>query len=164
MKHPVITEYVIKTPKLSKSCSDDCQFSKIQKSVGENTEDPGQERASSPQMTKTGKPVRRKKPRNGEKLPGAIRFVFFSDLHGKKYGEGNKKLLSMIREAHPDYILMGGDMIVSRKEQYDIAAYDLLEKITRIAPAYMAFGNHEQTLKPLAEDPGLSESAAFRLT
>ncbi len=105
LKHPVITEYVIRTPKVS----------------------------------------------------GVTRFVFFSDLHGKKYDGGNEKLLDMIRGVHPDYILIGGDLIVSRKEQYDIAAYDLMTKITRIAPAYLAFGNHEQTIKALADESGLHE-------
>ena len=42
---------------------------------------------------------------------GKVRIVFLSDLHNHVYGKENEELLSAIREAKPDLILAGGDML-----------------------------------------------------
>ena len=48
---------------------------------------------------------------------GKVRIAFLSDLHNHVYGKENEELLLAIREAKPDLILAGGDMLVreSRK-------------------------------------------------
>ena len=45
---------------------------------------------------------------------GKIRIVFLSDLHNHVYGKENASLLTAIREAKPDLILAGGDMLVGK--------------------------------------------------
>ncbi len=44
---------------------------------------------------------------------GEYTFVFLSDLHAKKYGKDNEKLLRAIDRIHPDAVLVGGDMIIA---------------------------------------------------
>lgn len=47
------------------------------------------------------------------KTGGEYTFVFLSDLHAKKYGKDNEKLLRAIDRIHPDAVLVGGDMIIA---------------------------------------------------
>ncbi len=83
-------------------------------------------------------------------MPGEKKVLFLSDLHNHIYGKDNEPLLDAIREAEPDLILIGGDMIVSYKHYGCIKTKEFLEKLPQIAPVYYANGNHEQKAK---EDP-----------
>ena len=78
-------------------------------------------------------------------LPDAFdgcRIAHVSDLHNAEMGDGNEKLLAMLREAEPDLIAITGDMIDSRNT--DIAvALAFAEKAMQIAPCYYVTGNHE---------------------
>ena len=78
-----------------------------------------------------------------------IRSAFISDLHGRIYGENNSRLLEMIRKEKPDVILAGGDLIVSKIPKYDKVALEFLKEAARIAPVYMAPGNHEKGMESL---------------
>ncbi|MGI6072709.1 MAG: hypothetical protein ACOX75_06875 [Lachnospiraceae bacterium] len=49
-----------------------------------------------------------------------FRLVFISDLHGRVYGRGNEKLLSMIIKEEPDAVFIGGDLIVSNRPDKDL--------------------------------------------
>ena len=54
---------------------------------------------------------------SSNELPGVFdgyRIAHISDLHNTEIGEGNSKLLSMLREAEPDLIAITGDLINSR--------------------------------------------------
>lgn len=44
--------------------------------------------------------------------------LFLSDLHNHVYGKENEKLRKAIVEAHPDLILIGGDMLVGKTEKH----------------------------------------------
>ena len=46
---------------------------------------------------------------------GKVRIAFLSDLHNHVYGKENEELLLAIREAKPDLILAGGDMLAQFK-------------------------------------------------
>ena len=78
-------------------------------------------------------------------LPDAFdgyRIAQVSDLHNAEFGDGNQRLLDMLREAEPDMIVITGDLIDSRKT--DIAvALAFAEEAVRIAPCYYVSGNHE---------------------
>ncbi|WP_165443964.1 metallophosphoesterase [Lachnoclostridium sp. Marseille-P6806] len=86
------------------------------------------------------------------KLKGEHCFVFLSDLHSRVYGDGNREVVSAIREIHPDAVLVGGDMIVgafgdcSRSDWYAAAA-KLLRDIAAEFPVFCANGNHELRLE-----------------
>ena len=52
---------------------------------------------------------------NSSKIKGnGKRFVFLTDLHDKEFGPDNDRLLQAIREAKPDLVLVGGDMMVAK--------------------------------------------------
>lgn len=76
-----------------------------------------------------------------------LKLVFLSDLHSKQYGEKNERLLCAIRSEAPDYILVGGDMLIGVKRTKLDVAVELAKNLVDIAPVYYANGNHEQRLK-----------------
>ena len=78
-------------------------------------------------------------------LPDAFdgyRIAHVSDLHNTEIGDGNKKLLAMLREATPDIIAITGDMIDSRNTDVAVALA-FAEEAVQIAPCYYVNGNHE---------------------
>lgn len=76
--------------------------------------------------------------------------VFLSDMHNHVYGENNEKLVKAVKDARPDLILIGGDMLVGKNgRSYDVAV-DFVKELINICPVYYANGNHEQRMK---EDP-----------
>ena len=76
-----------------------------------------------------------------------IRLVFLSDLHNQSYGRGNERLLKKIREADPALILIGGDMLVGKRESSFRVALELVSGLAGQYPVYYANGNHEQRMK-----------------
>lgn len=80
-------------------------------------------------------------------LKGQKKIVFLSDLHGHVYGESNKQLVEAISREHPDYILVGGDMLVGKVGQGYEKAVDFMKQLPSICPVYYANGNHEQRMK-----------------
>ena len=90
-----------------------------------------------------------------EELPESFdgfRIAQVSDLHNAEIGEGNSKLLDMLKKTEPDIIVMTGDMIDSRLT--DIAvALQFVKQVVEIAPCYYVTGNHESRLsKEVYED------------
>lgn len=88
------------------------------------------------------------------KIRKSFRAVFISDLHNKRYGKNNIKLLEAISHKKPDIILIGGDVLNGNpKCTYDIAL-EFLENVSKIAPVYYANGNHEMRMELYTEDYG----------
>ena len=80
-----------------------------------------------------------------KELPDAFdgyRIAHVSDLHNAEMGDGNEKLLAMLRAAEPDMIAITGDMIDSRNTDVEVAL-NFAEKAMQIAPCYYVTGNHE---------------------
>lgn len=75
-----------------------------------------------------------------------FRIVHVSDLHNTEFGEGNEKLLQMLREADPDIIAITGDLIDSRRPDLAVALA-FAEEAAAIAPCYYVTGNHESRLE-----------------
>lgn len=97
-------------------------------------------------------------------LPDAFdgyRIAQVSDLHNAEFGDGNQRLLDMLREAEPDMIAITGDLIDSRKTNIAVALA-FAEEAVRIAPCYYVSGNHEarvpeyRELKAGLEDAGVT--------
>lgn len=78
-----------------------------------------------------------------------ITLVFLSDLHNKIYGMDNENLFQAIKDVHPDLILIGGDMLVGKKNaRYSYEpALRFVSRLPQICPVYYANGNHEQRMK-----------------
>lgn len=100
----------------------------------------------------------RKKEYNvtSKKVTCNYKILFISDLHMKRYGKKNNRLLRKIKQAEPDYILIGGDLIIT----YPAAYYgvrnqyqwldeicDFLVQLNKICKVYYVDGNHEINLR-----------------
>ena len=91
------------------------------------------------------------------RLPEAFdgfRIAQVSDLHNAQMGQGNAKLLEMLRAAQPDMITITGDLIDSRNTNIQVAL-DFIYEAVKIAPCYYVTGNHEARI---AEYPQLREA------
>ena len=77
------------------------------------------------------------------KIQAAFRIALIADLHGFSYGKQNSRLLSAIRRAKPDLILVAGDLIVSEKLATYTSMATFAEELPKIAPTFLSFGNHE---------------------
>lgn len=75
-----------------------------------------------------------------------VRLVFLSDLHGLRFGKGNRRLFQAIEAARPDLVLVGGDMMVGEPSPRLGAAKELLVSLAKKFPVYYTFGNHEHRL------------------
>ena len=78
------------------------------------------------------------------RLPEAfsgMRIVQISDLHGKRFGKDDARLLRAVRQARPDLIALTGDFA---DELTELSALEpLLEGLTALAPVFYVTGNHE---------------------
>lgn len=83
-----------------------------------------------------------------EKLPQrfqGFRIAHVSDLHNTEIGEGNTRLLDMLKKAEPDIIVITGDIIDSYHTDVEVSL-QFIEKAVKIAPCYYVTGNHEARL------------------
>lgn len=100
-----------------------------------------------------------------DKILGDLNFVFFSDLHEIQHGIRNRELLIAIRKANPDIVLIGGDILTSKKslgKDFD-AVLDFIRALSKEYKVVFALGNHERALfdirdaeineKPRPKDP-----------
>ena len=80
-----------------------------------------------------------------ERLPASFegyRIAQISDLHNAEFGSDNEKLIQMLKDAHPDMIVVTGDLIDSSHTDLEIAI-SFARKAVQIAPTYYVTGNHE---------------------
>lgn len=72
----------------------------------------------------------------------SFRIIHLSDLHGKQFGKGNRKLRKRIEELAPDLIAFTGDLIDD--DMYNVPeTVDFLSGLTELCPVVYIFGNHE---------------------
>lgn len=92
-----------------------------------------------------------------DRLPEAFdgfRIAQVSDLHNAQMGQGNSRLLEMLRSAQPDMIAITGDLIDSRNTNIQVAL-DFIYEAVKIAPCYYVTGNHEARI---AQYPQMREA------
>ena len=88
--------------------------------------------------------------------------VQLSDLHGAEFGDDNSDLLKAVREIHPEYIFLTGDLLDRFRETEAEYAIELCADLTKIAPTYFVTGNHEwalgkvRTLKSALSEVGVT--------
>ncbi len=79
------------------------------------------------------------------KITRPFHIVFLSDLHSEKFKDGGERLFSLIDDAHPDCVVLGGDIF----DKYDKPAdrdrtFQLLRQLReRHDACYFVTGNHE---------------------
>ena len=83
------------------------------------------------------------------KIDGAdrTRIVHLSDLHGKNFGRGNRKLIGKIVRLKPDFIAFTGDIVHRYTPKNSETAEKTVAALTQIAPVYFVAGNHEMRNK-----------------
>ena len=80
-----------------------------------------------------------------EKLGSGVKIVHLSDLHKRCFGKENSRLCRRVRAENPDIIIFSGDL-VSRSVTALSNAEAALRELCKIAPVYMIYGNHEQSI------------------
>lgn len=80
-----------------------------------------------------------------EKLGSGIKIAHLSDLHRRSFGSDNSRLISRVRAEKPDLIIFSGDLVSRDTDSLDIAK-KTLDQLCDIAPVYMIYGNHEQSI------------------
>lgn len=93
-----------------------------------------------------------------------VRIVFLADLHSRKYGRDNVRLIQMVSRTRPDFIVLGGDMInASSLAKNDSAALSAVEGLTNLAPVFYVPGNHEKALSEDADQKERYDDLMFEL-
>ena len=85
------------------------------------------------------------------KVNKAFTIVQVSDLHDRQFGKEQEKLLSAIRDAKPDLIVITGDLFNRHNKSACENAFAFIRGAVRIAPVYFAEGNHECSLGETGE-------------
>lgn len=87
-------------------------------------------------------------------LGGKKTFVFLTDLHDKEFGEKNERLIKAVREAKPDAVLCGGDMMVAKGKGDLTVSLGLLGRLAAEFPVFCGNGNHEVRMRRETETYG----------
>lgn len=80
---------------------------------------------------------------SSEKVTKEFKFAFLSDLHDKRYGKNNGKLIAAIDKESPDFLLVGGDMIVASPGEANTNAKAIMKILAERFRVYHGMGNHE---------------------
>jgi predicted MPP superfamily phosphohydrolase len=71
--------------------------------------------------------------------------VQLSDFHSREFGKDNKKLIEKIKKQSPNIIVVTGDMINAKDNNYD-TFLNIAKKLVSICSVYYIIGNHEQDI------------------
>ena len=93
------------------------------------------------------------------KLGKRLRVAQIADLHRKRYQGDNMLIAMRVGQEKPDLIFITGDLI-SRKETDFSVTEKLLRELRKIAPVYIIYGNHEQSLITLDRVQGFEDMLA----
>lgn len=83
-----------------------------------------------------------------ENLPPAfnnLKIMQISDIHHRKFGENQKRILKRVKKSSPDVIVITGDLI-SRDMRDFSKAGNFCKSLGKIAPVLFSIGNHELDL------------------
>ncbi len=84
-----------------------------------------------------------------KKTDGApkLKIVHLSDLHGKRFGHKNIRLIEKVRAIEPDFIAITGDIIHLYTPKNFEVAVEAVASLKEIAPVIYVAGNHEMRNK-----------------
>lgn len=80
------------------------------------------------------------------KIKKEFRFVVLSDLHNKRFGRNNVKLIAGIRKLQPDAVMVAGDMVTATEDEDVSDTVHLLTELAKSCPVYYGIGNHEEKI------------------
>lgn len=84
--------------------------------------------------------------RNIEGSP-RLKIVHLSDLHGKRFGRDNARLISLVAREKPDFIAFTGDIIHLYTPKNISVAVATVTSLSAVAPVIFVAGNHEMRNK-----------------
>ena len=93
-------------------------------------------------------------PLRDQRIKKSVKAVVLADLHNKRYGKENERLLQAIDEIGPDMILIAGDMLTAKPKATLDVAVGFLTELAKKYPVYYGNGNHEHRLKLYPENYG----------
>ncbi|MDE6425528.1 MAG: metallophosphoesterase, partial [Ruminococcus sp.] len=82
---------------------------------------------------------------SGKNKKNDIKIAHISDVHKSRFGENNSRICRILGREKPDIIFITGDL-VSRTENNFSGIKIFLENLNKIAPVFLIYGNHEQSL------------------
>ena len=79
------------------------------------------------------------------KIEGApsLKIVHLSDLHAKRFGKGNIRLIKKTQKESPDLIAVTGDIIHRYNPKNRAVALECASALKEVAPVFYISGNHE---------------------
>lgn len=78
------------------------------------------------------------------RIKDTVTLIQISDLHGKSFGQDNKRLLKKIRSQSADAILVTGDLYTGYDNEGKEVAIDLMQMLAEdSAPVYYVTGEHD---------------------
>lgn len=92
-----------------------------------------------------------------------LRIVHLSDLHAKRFGKGNDKLVKKVKSLCPDFIAVTGDIIHKYRPRDFEVAEEAVSALSQIAPVYYVSGNHEMRNKRYRELKVILTAAGARV-
>ncbi len=81
------------------------------------------------------------------KIKRKVRAVVIADLHNKRYGKNNERLLEEIDRQKPDLILIAGDILTASPGKTMEPAIAFMKALAERYPVCYGNGNHEHRLK-----------------
>lgn len=81
------------------------------------------------------------------KLTKSIRIVQLSDLHNSNFGKENVRIVTEVKKQNPDVILITGDLVNDKDPSEKSVAVSLISDLVELAPVYISYGNHEDSLE-----------------
>ena len=92
-----------------------------------------------------------------KKSQNTLRILQITDLHNIQFGDCNESLIEQVEIQNPDLILLTGDLLNSDEQNTSIAL-ELIRELSKIAPTYASYGNHE---KEYEKNYGINLTTAF---
>lgn len=87
-----------------------------------------------------------------DKAKDDFKFVLFSDLHNKVFGNDNEQVLKAIEDANPEAVFIAGDLLTSQPRQNIEPTIRLIRRLCERWPVYYSMGNHETKLMLYPDD------------
>jgi hypothetical protein len=78
---------------------------------------------------------------------GGVRIVHLSDLHAKRFGKNNNRLICAVAAQAPDFICITGDIIHKYRKRDISVAVEAVKALSQVAPVLFVSGNHEMRNK-----------------
>lgn len=93
-----------------------------------------------------------------------LRFVQLSDLHPKRFGHLEEKVLKILREIKPDFIFITGDIVDQLTRDFE-NCQRFWQKLSQIAPGrtFVVLGNHEHRNPYFPKLVSLFEKSGFKV-